>query len=314
MNNWKSRETLLIGLAFALSVIFYFHPWPSGTEPDVASASLFLIAEDKFFARAASSPDFKPIRNWDVEEPNLSSSSAFIYLDASEKTLYAKNADDVRPIASLAKILTARITKNIFEAKDEITVSREAIEQEGDSVGFSAGEILYFEDILNAMLIASSNDAAFALLEEGKKKLNGEDFLDWLNNEIKNFGFDVFFLSDPAGLEEKTVGTARALAGFYGIILNDESLKQILGTKDIFIKSADGRFRHHLVNTNDLLWLDDKVKGGKTGYTDEAGGNLIVELEMPNGERGIFVVLGSGDRFDEMEKLIEWTRKAYLWE
>lgn len=314
MNNWKPKETFLIGLVFALSVIFYFHPWPSATEPDIASASLFLIAPDKSFARAASSPDFKPIRNWDIEEPNLSSSSAFIYLAASEKTLYAKEADDIRPIASLAKILTARAARNIFEAKQEITISREAIEQEGDSVSFSAGEVLYFEDILRAMLISSSNDAAFALLEAGKNKLNGEDFLNRLNKEIKNLGFDAFFLSDPAGLEEKTVGTARALAGFYGVISSDELLKRILGTKDIFIKSADGQFRHHLVNTNDLLWLDDKVKGGKTGYTDEAGGNLIVELEMPNNESGIFVILGSNDRFGEMEKLIEWTRRAYLWE
>lgn len=324
MNKFNKKEFLLLGLVFALSVIFYFNPLTDippekAATPDLNrpagnySASLFPLSENSF-AKATDSPDFKPIRNWDVENINLSAISSFVYLAETGKILYAKNINEIRPVASLAKIMVAKISRNIFKAEDEIVISEKAIAAEGNSVEFNVGEKLFFEDVLRAMLIESSNDAAFALKEEAEKKLGGQSFTDWLNQEIKLLGFDAFNFADSAGLEEKTVGAAEAIAEFYALASQDELIGPMFGVKDIFIYSSDNKFRHHLVNTNDLLWLNDNVRSGKTGYTDEAGGGLVVEALMPNGQSGIFVILGSLDRFDEMEQLIKWTREAYLWE
>ena len=55
--------------------------------------------------------------------------------------------------------------------------------------------------------------------------------------------------------------------------------------------------------------------GGKTGFTEEAGGCMLIITKIPNktGKYLITIVLGSEDRELEVKKLIEWIQKAYVW-
>jgi len=76
------------------------------------------------------------------------------------------------------------------------------------------------------------------------------------------------------------------------------------------VYSVDGKIEHRLENTNQLLGKVDEVVAGKTGYTEEAGGSLILLTKSDI----ITVVLGSLDRFGESEKLINWLRAAYIWD
>ena len=69
------------------------------------------------------------------------------------------------------------------------------------------------------------------------------------------------------------------------------------------------QFHHLAINTNGLLNLNSHVFGGKTGYTDEAGGCMILVLKDNKGNYIINVILGAASkeaRFEEMKKLVIW--------
>ena len=78
----------------------------------------------------------------------------------------------------------------------------------------------------------------------------------------------------------------------------------------MIVYSSDGNIEHRLENTNALLGKNDEIIAGKTGFTDEAGGSLILLTK----NNIITVVLGSPDRFGESEELINWLKLAYIWE
>ena len=72
-----------------------------------------------------------------------------------------------------------------------------------------------------------------------------------------------------------------------------------------------------LINTNELLGEIPGIIGGKTGYTDTAGGCMILVTTTPK-EQGFLVnvILGTdgvNGRFDEMKKLVNWVNSAYRW-
>jgi len=81
------------------------------------------------------------------------------------------------------------------------------------------------------------------------------------------------------------------------------------------VYSQDEKIKHQLVNTNKLLGEVPQIIGGKTGFTDEAGGCILTINKVQNktGEYFIAIVLGSDNREPEIKKLIEWTQEAYVW-
>jgi len=67
-----------------------------------------------------------------------------------------------------------------------------------------------------------------------------------------------------------------------------------------------------LKNVNQLLGKIPGVLGVKTGFTEGAGQSLVT-LVSRNDHQVILSVLGSGDRFMETEKLIDWVYANFTW-
>ena len=63
--------------------------------------------------------------------------------------------------------------------------------------------------------------------------------------------------------------------------------------------------RLNLKNTNELVGAVPDLVGGKTGFTDEAGGCLLTVV-VSGGRPLMTAVLGSEDRFGDTKKLIEY--------
>src|SRR3989344_3279753 len=90
--------------------------------------------------------------------------------NGKERILYENNSGQFLPIASLTKLMTALIVFDLNETYNSsqlIIISKEAFDQEG-SLRYGdliVGEKISIENLLNIMLIESSNDAAFALAE-----------------------------------------------------------------------------------------------------------------------------------------------------
>jgi len=259
-------------------------------------------------------PEYYPIRNWLVDEPEISAKSAIMVAfnnDEKEMVLYQKNSYQQLPIASLTKIMTAVIALENLNPEDVIRVSKNSVMIDGDKGGLIIDENLSVKDLLYIMLIESSNDAANALANDNQK-ISFEEFVSLMNKKAKDLGLNNVHFEDPTGLSEKNQSTVRDLTKIIKYSLNFPLLAEIIKTPQATISSSDKKFVHNLINTNKLLGKIPVVLGGKTGFTQEAGGCMFA-LSNINNHYLVTVILGSQSREEDTEKLINWAQNGWLW-
>ena len=237
---------------------------------------------------------------------------------ATGSILYEKNADVVLPLASLTKIISSLALFDTLSLDEIVTTSEQAIATEGASA-LMAGERYQVRDLLVMTMIESSNDAITALVEyaahkEGIAPLYHEAwFIEQMQNKALALGASqkmVFY--NPTGLD-----ISDQLAGAYGsardiIHIAQNSFSSPLWdlTRVGTIISQDGRVVT-LRPTNSLQGSLVQLRGAKTGFTDIAGGNLLVLLEQPIGRPIGVVVLGSTHegRFSDVAFLLGMLRQ-----
>ena len=256
--------------------------------------------------------NYPPIRKWGVEEPLISAKSVYAIELNSGKTLIEKDPLTIRPIASLAKLMTALLIVERANLQDIITISQNAVKTYGKTGGLIVNEKLSIESLLYIMLIESSNDAATALAESTAGRES--QFIDQMNQKANELGLINTFFSDPHGLDQNTRSNAKDLARLTEEIIKNPLLKKIATTQEIKIDSVDKKQHHILINSNHLLKKYPEIIAGKTGFTDEAGQCMVLALNAP-GNHGIIinVILDSQDRIGEMDKLIQWEKEAFVW-
>ena len=227
-----------------------------------------------------------------------------------QSTIFEQNSEQSQPIASLTKLMTAVIVLEHQSLSKEIIISSSSVAQEGDSGNLKAGEKIAISELLKMTLIESSNDAAEALAESYGK----DDFIVLMNSKVNSLKMGSSHFSNATGLEaEDNFSTAKDLAVLGEFILKIHPIIFNISSKpSVTISYRDGGLHHLAINTNELL-LDQpgdlKIVGGKTGYTQEAGGCIILVLEDEKGNYFINVILGANSaeaRFQEMGKLIDW--------
>jgi D-alanyl-D-alanine carboxypeptidase (penicillin-binding protein 5/6) len=111
---------------------------------------------------------------------------------------------------------------------------------------------------------------------------------------------------NPAGLDDpEQVTTARDLALASRELLGHPQLSRIVSIKEIIISDVDFRIFHTLSNVNKLLGEVQSIGGLKTGYTDQAGENLV-SFYKNNGHQFLIVILKSQDRFADTLTVVKW--------
>jgi len=277
-------------------------------------ASINQSAGDKNLSNIGS--EFFPVRNWLIEEPEISAKSAIIVnFKADSKKgdiLYQKNPNQVLPIASLTKIMTAIIALENFNPEEIIRVSENSVTITSDKGGLIRDEDLKVKDLLYIMLMESSNDAAMALAEDNPR-LTYPEFINLMNSKAKEMGLKNTSFVEPIGLSPENKSTVLELSNLTKYALNLPLLSEILKTSQTVVSSTDNKFIHNLTNTNKLLNKIPEIIGGKTGYTEEAGGCMLTVLNISNNYL-ITVVLSATQRENDSEKLINWVQEAWLWQ
>ncbi len=241
--------------------------------------------------------------------------------NAKEITLYKKNINEILPIASLTKLMTALIVLENYgpDFSEKIPISKEAVLQEGDYGKLKVSETMSMENLLYSILIESSNDAAYALAEKmdsasspqvgsiSPPQTGVQQFLDKMNLKAKELGMINTNFANPTGLNgNENYSTSEDLVKLIKyIILNQPRIFEITSKSSIEILNEDGSLHHLALNTDELLDKIPGIVGGKTGYNEEALGCLVLVLKNSTGEYLINIILGSPDRFTEMKKLIE---------
>jgi len=259
-----------------------------------------------------------PLRDWRTEEPEIKAKTALIYDTTHQTILYKKNDIlESQPIASITKLMTALVAVQNSNLNSLIKVSKEAVQTEGEMGGLVAGEELTIKSLLFALLLESSNDAAIALAQNipfptGDSSV--QKFVELMNKKTKELNLKKTAFADPSGLDPQNYSSAWDINLMMQEILKDNTLKEILQTREADIHSVDGHFNHHLISTNKLLGIVPEIIGGKTGYIEEAGNCMTAAFNSPSNEGDIItVVIDSPDRIAETKTLFEWTKKAYLW-
>lgn len=321
------------------------------TEGSLANARTVLKPVERFFVPNRTQNDTfytlplekskpLPIRKSEISDIDIDAKAAIVLDVATDKILYNKNIGEKFPIASLTKLMTALIVLDEINLDDMVTISEEAIKTEGEKVNLIPKEKITAENLLYALLVASSNDAAMALAEyisnnfiinsfnpsdffkEAKNKNNPQKtesifrFVKLMNQKAQLIGLKNTHFSNPSGLDkEENYSTAYDLAHLTKYALERPLVWEILRIQETDISSFDGKIIHHLENTNQLLGKLPNIAGGKTGYTDKAGKCLILVVgDTADNHQIISVVLNAQDRFTETEKLVKWTFEAYSWQ
>jgi D-alanyl-D-alanine carboxypeptidase (penicillin-binding protein 5/6) len=222
-------------------------------------------------------------------------SRAAVVLDAtSGRVLYAKNPDEALFPASTTKLVTALVVlDNTPDLSRVVTISKKAANTPPTRVGFRAGDRVTVDVLLHAMLIKSANDAAVALAEAVAD--SEEKFVKKMNEKAAELGTTNTRYINANGLpgEGQSV-TARDLSLIMREAIRRPVLKEILTTREIDVATQSGRTKY-IRNTNKLLWSNEDIVGGKTGYTRQAM-HCFVCAGARQSETLIVAVLGAPSR------------------
>lgn len=221
-------------------------------------------------------------------------SSSVVVLDASTgKMLYAKNPSLRRPPASTTKLMTSIIAVENTNLSGQATISRNASHVQPHKAGFKEGDQVTVEQLLYAALLGSANDAAVALSETVAG--SEEKFVALMNNKAIDIGAeDTRFVNSNGLPGDFQYTTAYDLAKIMRHALKYQTLRDIIGTRvtDITTENGNSIF---LKNTNRLLWSEEDILGGKTGYTRKAMHCFVCAAER-NNRTLIVAILGSPSR------------------
>lgn len=241
--------------------------------------------------------------------PYIFAQAAIIYDPVSAVVLFEKNADTKLSPVSTTKIVTATLALTKLPSDQVVEVPD--IKVEPQIMKLVPGERITVRDLLYGVLVWSANDAAEVI---ARAFPGGRDaFLTEMNTLARSSGMYITNFVNPSGLPEPNhYSTARDLARFASIAMENSEFAQMVQTKDITVTSVDGLIEHRLVNLNELLVTTPGVLGVKTGWSEETGGALITYVKREE-KPLIIVVFGSQDRFADSRALIEWAYGNYKW-
>lgn len=237
--------------------------------------------------------------------------SAILAEISSGQIIFAENADEMRPVASVTKAMTILLAIEAVEneraaLEDIVTISPSASGMGGSQILLDTGEQQTYSQLLKSVIVASANDSSVAIAEYlyGSEEL----FVNYMNERAKELALTNTMFVNCTGLPvEGQYTTARDIARI-SLELYRHALYYDYSA--IWLEDFDhndGRMTQ-LTNTNKLIRLYDGCDGGKTGSTTDAGYCMTATAQR-GGMRLISVVLGadtSSDRFDTVTRMFDY--------
>ena len=210
------------------------------------------------------------------ENFQISSKEAVLYnLDTGE-IIYEKNKDKKIPVASLTKLMTALVTVSEVDNLDSrVIIKKEDLEGLAEknlvTAGFTNGEVVTYRDLLAGLLLPSGADAAMALAHNLAP--SEADFINLMNNKVKELNLKNTHFSNPVGLDdENNYSSAYDISVIFQEVLKNKDLKEIITSEKY--QTTDGKLTFKSTIQRNAKRYDISVpyiKGGKTGTTTGAG-------------------------------------------
>lgn len=239
----------------------------------------------------------------------LRSSVALVFDERESEIIYQRNAQDIMPVASLSKLMTAMVVLDAnLPMEEEITITKE----DKDRIRYSKSRLrkgMKFNraDLLLIALLASENRAASALARTypgGTKQ-----FVNAMNEKARSLGLLKTHFTDPAGLGKNNVSTANEMLQLVKAASEYSVIREFTTqTRETIIDLNKGR-EVNFGNTNRLVKLDSwPIKLSKTGFTNDAGNCLVMQTEI--NDRPVIIVLlnswGKLSKYGDSNRIKTW--------
>ncbi len=242
-------------------------------------------------------------------QPYINAKAVLLVDFESGEVLYAKRADQARPIASITKLVSAMV---VLDAGIDLTRTETITRQDAYRSSKSrlrVGTKMTLADLLNIGLSISDNRAfrALARATAGSQ----EEFVRRMNQKATELGLSKTVFFEPTGLDERNVSTPHEVARLLNHAYDYEVIARLTGQRRsevTFLNRKRNRVLQ-LGNSNRMVHSPYRVLAGKTGFIFESDHCLATILQNRDGKRLSLVVLGvPGDRtrFREARKLVDW--------
>lgn len=229
--------------------------------------------------------------------PISANSRSVAVIDAETgESIYEKNADIARPMASITKVMTAMVVLDAnLDMREEITFAPEDfVGPKRASTRLKAGDRMNRAEILLMALMKSENPAAKTLARNYPGGYSA--FMRAMNNKAKSLGMSTAFFGDPTGLDSRNVASSNDLVKMVRAAGNYDVIRRFSTTKsyDFLVANyASGNRRYQASNTSSLVRSGDYPIGiSKTGFINEAGNCVVMETRV-NNRPAIIVILGA---------------------
>ena len=259
------------------------------------------------YSSASLSEDNIETRGYFLLNPKkkISGVSASHYLVGDIETgdiIMEKNSEELVPIASVTKMMTALTALEVVSQRKTTTISAADVATLGNNGELKVGEVIATNDLIYPLLMESSNDAGTALANF--YGYNG--FITMMNEKARAIGMEVSSFDDPTGLSEKNLSTPRDLFRMLSFMYNNKSF-----IFDVTLEQKHTAGTHTWYNTSQFLRTDGFL-GGKRGYTDPArethAGIFELKLSEFDTRKIAIVVLGSEDRYHDTVALMNYLK------
>lgn len=250
---------------------------------------------------------FMCITAFNIKAKAVSASAYTVIERSTGKILFESNGKQRMAMASTTKVMTAILVIENLDLLVTYQIPNEAVGIEGSSIYLKKGEKLTGEELLYGLMLASGNDAAYALaiLTSG----SAEKFIELMNKKAKELNLNDTHFADPCGLKsENHYTTSNDLARLCAYAMNNETFRKVVSTKNYQI--GQGESVRYLYNKNRILGELEGGDGIKTGYTQKAG-RCLCSSATRNGAQVICVVLNDYNWFNDSKILINKAFSEY---
>lgn len=241
----------------------------------------------------------------------IKSGSALVMDINTGKTLYQKNPAQVRPIASLTKLMTALV---VLDARQNLNQTLTIDQNDRDNIKHTYSRVRFGtkvsrRDALHLALMSSENRMASALARHYPGGRSA--FIRAMNNKARQLGMRNSRFYDSTGLSTRNVSTARDLAKLIAAAYRQPLIRQFSQDTSKEMRFSTPAYSLMFNNTNPLVKNPDwDVRLSKTGYTDEAGRCLLMRAKPDSRELAIVLLNSVGKRtpIGDANRIRKWLK------
>lgn len=242
------------------------------------------------------------------DDPALRSRAFMVVDQLTGRVLLSRNANEVTPIASLTKLMTAMVVLDRQQSlKETVSITYQDVDTLRHSGSrLPVGSKLTREEALRLALMSSENRAASALARHYPGGTRA--FVKAMNAKARLLGLGNTYFAESTGLSAGNVSTARDLSRLVMAASRYPLIREFSTGTEYTVDVANGRLREFR-NTNGLVRDPEwRIGLSKTGYIREAGRCLVMQAWLEG--RPLLVVLldstGKYTRTADARRLKKW--------